>query len=273
MSLAKPVPSQGHPPPKTRAGGGVASIVTVRQRSDPQRQVWLLREQPEQCTVFSGQPAANDCLGALLATTLGFWYFMFNPFEAVASFVASPPSPAPADIQRQNGLLTARSALVSLCRAVGAPHSRRRRAAPDALATDSVPMDAIRSVWTSLPVRTRPAPIAMVFVGPVLVRRVRPVGASASVRTRSAVSASAFHHLLLSPLFRGRTPCPRRPSLQYSRPSRKSFTSPDIKWQRQTFTFFRSISAPSGGWPKRGDTRKHRFRPVPRQAKMHYYSV
>lgn len=175
--------------------------------------------------MFFGHPATNDCLGALLATTLGFWYFMLLPSEAVASFVASPPSPAPAGIQRQNGLLSVRLALVPPCRAVGAPHSRRRRAAPDALATDSVPMDAIRSVWTSLPVRTRPAPIAMVFVGPVLVRRVRPVGATSSVRTRSAMSASCFHLLFLLLLFHGRTPWPRRPSLQYSRPSRKSFTS------------------------------------------------
>lgn len=117
------------------------------------------------------------------------------------------------------------SALVSICRAVGAPIAGRRRPAPNALAADSVPVEVAWSVWTSLPVRTRPAPIAMVFVGPVLMRRVRPVGASASVRIRSAMSASGFHHSLLSLLFRGRTPCPRRPSLQYSRLSRQSFTS------------------------------------------------
>ena len=64
-------------------------------------------------TVFSGHPAANDCLEALLATTLGFWYFMFDPSEAVASFVASPPSPAPAGIQRQNGFLSGRPDTVS----------------------------------------------------------------------------------------------------------------------------------------------------------------
>lgn len=41
-----------------------------------------------------------------MATTLGFWYFMFLPSEAVASFVSSsPPSPAPAGAQRQNGFL------------------------------------------------------------------------------------------------------------------------------------------------------------------------
>ncbi len=279
----------------------MASIVAVRQRSDPHMQVWLLREQPELCTVFSGHPAANVCLAALLATTLGFWYFMFDPFEAVASFVALPPLPAPAGIQRQNGFLFARSALVPPCRAVGASHSRRRRPAPNALAANSVSVDAIRSVWTSLPVRTRPAPIAMAFVGPVLVRRVRPVGATTSVRARSAMSASCFHPLFLSLLFCGRTPCPRRPSLQYSRPSHKSFTSrknnvfpasappscqpapclricfpapfsaagpfPEgdlvrpafvsppvrgargLEWQRQTFTIFRSVSAPSGGRP------------------------
>lgn len=39
---------------------------------------------------FSGQPATNDCLGALLATTLGFWYFMVYPSEAVPHFLASP---------------------------------------------------------------------------------------------------------------------------------------------------------------------------------------
>ncbi len=56
-----------------------------------------------------GHPATNDCLGALLATTFGFWYFMLVPSEAVASFVSSsPPSPAPAGVQRQNGLLPAR---------------------------------------------------------------------------------------------------------------------------------------------------------------------
>lgn len=53
--------------------------------------------------VFSGHPAANVCLGALLATTFGFWYFMFHPSEAVASFVVSPPLPAPTGLQRQNG--------------------------------------------------------------------------------------------------------------------------------------------------------------------------
>ncbi len=251
---------------------------------------------------YVGHPAANDCLGALLATTLGFWYFMLVPSEAVASFVSSsPPSPAPAGVQRQNGLWPARSALVPPCRAVGASHSRRRRAAPNALAADSVPVDAIRSVRTSSSVRARPAPIAMAFVGPVLMHSVRPIGASASMRTRSAMSASCFHLLFLSLLFRGRTPCPRRPSLQYSRPSHKSFTSrknnvfpasappscqpapclricfpapfsaagpfPEgdlvrpafvsppvrgargLEWQRQTFTIFRSVSAPSGGRP------------------------
>ena len=67
--------------------------------------VTLLQAVP---SVFTGQPAANDCLGALLATTLGFWYFMFVPSEAVASFVASPPLPAPAGLQRQNGFFCSR---------------------------------------------------------------------------------------------------------------------------------------------------------------------
>lgn len=158
--------------------------------------------------------------------TLGFWYFMFLPSEAVASFVSSsPPSPAPAGIQRQNGLLSVRLALVPPCRAVGASHSRRRRAAPNALAADSVPVDSPRSVWASVTVHARPAPIAMVFVGPVLMQSVRPIRASVSGHARSAMSASCIHHLFLLLLFRDRTPCPRRPSLQYSRPSRKSFTS------------------------------------------------
>ena len=199
---------------------------------------------------------------------------MFDPSEAVASFVStSPPSPAPAGIQRQNGLLSVRLALVPPCRAVGASHSRRRRPAPNALAADSVPVDAIRAVRTSSSVRARPAPIAMAFVGPVLMHSVRPIGASASVRARSAMSASCIHHSLLLLLFRDRTPYPRRPSLQYSSPSHKSFTSPGKKWQRQTFTIFRSVSAPSGGGPTRGDIREHRVRPAPRQAKIHYFSV
>ena len=154
------------------------------------------------------------------------------------------------------------SALVFLCRAVGAPHSRRRRPAPNALVADSVPVESTRSVWTSPSVRTRPAPIAMVFVGPVLMQPVRSIGASASVSARSAMSASGFHHPLLSLLFRGRTPRPRRPSLQYSSLSRQSFTSRgkkcrlcgpspvrgvhDLEWQRQAFTIFRSVSPPSG---------------------------
>jgi len=174
---------------------------------------------------YVGHPAANDCLGALLATTLGFWYFMFLPSEAVASFVASPPSPAPAGVQRQNGLWSARLPLVPLGRAVGTSIACHGRPAPNAPVPDSVPVESIRSVWASVPVHARPAPIAMAFVGPVLVHSPRPIRASASVYARSAMSASGFHHSLLSLLLCGRTPCPLRPSLQYSSPHPKSFTT------------------------------------------------
>lgn len=101
-----------------------------------------------------------------------------------------------------------------LCRAVGTSHSRRRRAAPNALAADSVPVDSPRSVWASVTVHARPAPIAMVFVGPVLMQSVRPIRASVSGHARSAMSASRFHHSLLSLFFRGQTPCPIRKLLQ-----------------------------------------------------------
>lgn len=65
-----------------------------------------------------------------MATTLGFWYFMFLPSEAVASFVASPPLPALAGIQRQKGFssflpLISRVAL-SGCRGIPFPSTSTR---------------------------------------------------------------------------------------------------------------------------------------------------
>ena len=153
--------------------------------------------------LFSGHPATNDCLGALLATTLGFWYFMFVPSEAVASmvFLRRRSRHPPASNGKMGSCLSSRLSFVPLCRTVGAPHSRHRRPAPNAPASDSVPMHSSRPIRASVSVHARPAPIAMAFVGPVLVHSSRPIGASVSMHARSAMSASGFHPSLLSHFF------------------------------------------------------------------------
>ncbi len=118
--------------------------------------------------------------------------------------------------------LSSHLSLVPLCRAIWASRSRYRRPAPNALAADSVPVDSPRSVWASVTVHARPAPIAMVFVGPVLMQSVRPIRASVSGHARSAMSASGFHHSLLSLFFAARHRVRSANCSKHTVPSRQS---------------------------------------------------
>lgn len=120
------------------------------------------------CVLSTGHPATNDCLGALLATTLGFWYFMFHPSEALASFVASPCCRHPPTSNGKMGsCLSSRLSLVPSRGAVNAA-TIGRRATPNALASRSMAMFALWVVDATA-VSRRTAKLAMVFVVPVFV--------------------------------------------------------------------------------------------------------